>query len=82
MTVAVTETMLARIDVALDGIRPYIGSHRGTVEVIDFDTDSGVVYVRLGGTCQGCSAASVTLKHGIEERLRRILPEVSAVEAI
>ncbi len=82
MTDDPVESMLARIDAALDAIRPYIGSHRGTVEVVDFDPVSGVVYVRLGGTCQGCSAATITLKQGIERQLRQRLPDVSAVEAI
>lgn len=76
------DDLLQRIDEALEGIRPYIGSHRGTVEVVDFDEETGVVYVRLGGTCQGCSASTVTLKHGIEQRLRQALPVVTAVEAI
>ncbi len=76
------DELIEQIDHALEGIRPYIASHRGTVEVVDFDEGSGVVYVRLGGTCQGCSASTVTLKHGIEQRLKQAIPAVTAVEAI
>lgn len=74
--------LLERIERGLDGIRPYIASHRGSVEIIDFDPTDGRLTLRLGGTCQGCSAASVTLKQGIETRLRQAVPEVRIVEAV
>ncbi len=74
--------ILDRIEQGLDGIRPYIASHRGSVEIIDFDPADGRLVLRLGGTCQGCSAASVTLKQGIETRLRDAVPEVRIVEAV
>lgn len=71
-----------RIEKTLDALRPYIASHRGHVEVVDFDESDGVLLVRLGGTCHGCSAATVTLKQGIESRLREAVPEVKHVEAV
>ena len=39
-----------RIEKTLDTLRPYIASHRGQVEVVDFDEREGVLFVRLGGT--------------------------------
>ena len=75
-------TVLERIEQALDTLRPYIASHRGHVEVVDFDDADGTLLLRLGGTCHGCSASSVTLKQGIEARLRQVVPEVKAVEAV
>ncbi len=71
-----------RIEQSLDTLRPYISSHRGNVEVVDFDEGDGILLVRLGGTCQGCSASTVTLKQGIETRLREMVPEVRHVEAV
>jgi Fe-S cluster biogenesis protein NfuA len=71
-----------RIEQSLDTLRPYISSHRGNVEVVDFDEGEGTLLVRLGGTCQGCSASTVTLKQGIETRLREMVPEVRHVEAV
>ena len=56
---------IERIARTLDTLRPYIASHRGQVEVIDFDEQDGRLLLRLGGTCHGCSASTVTLKHGI-----------------
>ena len=71
-----------RIERTLDTLRPYIASHRGHVEVVDFDEQDGVLLVRLGGTCHGCAASTVTLKQGIELGLRETVPEVKHVEAV
>ncbi|HEU4700498.1 MAG TPA: NifU family protein [Gemmatimonadales bacterium] len=73
---------LDRIERTLDTLRPYIASHRGSVEVVDFDERDGLLTVRLGGTCHGCAASTLTLKHGIEARLREMVPEVRQVEAV
>lgn len=73
---------LERIEQTLDTLRPYIASHRGHVEVVDFDEQEGILLLRLGGTCHGCSASSITLKQGIESRLRETVPEVKHVEAL
>lgn len=75
-------TILDRIEQTLDTLRPYIASHRGQVEIVDFDEADGTLLLRLSGTCHGCSASSVTLKQGIEARLRDAVPEVRAVEAV
>jgi Fe-S cluster biogenesis protein NfuA len=74
--------LLDQIERGLDGIRPYIASHRGSVEIVDFDPEEGRLTLRLGGTCQGCSAATVTLRQGIETRLKAAVPEVKFVEAV
>lgn len=74
--------LIDRIERTLDQLRPYIASHRGSVEVVDFDEGQGVLLLRLGGTCHGCSASTMTLKQGIETRLKQLVPEVKQVEAI
>lgn len=74
--------ILDRIEQALDTFRPYIASHRGHVEVVDFDEEEGRLLLRLGGTCHGCAASSITLKQGIETRLRQAVPEVKVVESV
>jgi Fe-S cluster biogenesis protein NfuA len=71
-----------RIEKTLDTLRPYIASHRGHVEVVDFDESEGLLLLRLGGTCHGCAASTITLKQGIETRLREMVPEVKHVEAV
>ncbi len=73
---------LERIELSLDTLRPYIASHRGNVEVVDFDEGDGVLLLRMGGTCHGCSASTITLRQGIESRLRQMVPEVKRVESV
>jgi len=58
-------------------INPAIASHGGRVELAEVDGTK--VYVRLGGGCQGCASANVTLKHGIEKAIKSIIPEVTEV---
>ena len=82
MFVNETTDVLERIERTLDDLRPYIASHRGQVEVVDFDEDEGVLVLRMGGSCQGCAASTLTLRHGIEARLRQTVPEVRQVEAV
>ena len=82
MTGTVLMDILDHIERALDTLRPYIASHRGSVEIVDFDESDGTLLVRLGGTCQGCSASTQTLRQGIEARLRESVPEVKQVEAV
>ena len=58
-------------------INPAIASHGGVAEVVAVEDNT--VYVRLGGGCQGCGMASVTLKQGIETTLRQVVPEIEKV---
>lgn len=58
-------------------INPSIASHGGNVTLVA--EEDGVVYLQLGGGCQGCGMASVTLKQGIETALRESIPEITEV---
>lgn len=59
-------------EAALDEVRPFLHSHGGDVDVLD--ASDGVVRVRLDGACQGCTASTATLTHGVEKALRDHLP--------
>ena len=58
-------------------INPALGMHGGWVELIDVKRNS--VYLRLGGGCQGCGSANMTLKMGIEKAIREQIPEVGEI---
>jgi Fe-S cluster biogenesis protein NfuA len=58
-------------------INPAVGQHGGYVELIDVRKNN--VYLRLGGGCQGCGAADVTLKQGIEKAIRNLAPSVGEI---
>jgi len=74
------EDLKAQVTAILDEIRPQLQSHNGDVELIDVSED-GVVKVKLVGACGGCPMAEMTLKRGIEARLKEKVPGVTAVEA-
>ncbi|MHC4470927.1 MAG: NifU family protein [Planctomycetota bacterium] len=73
--------MRDKVQEALDSIRPFLQADGGDVELIDVN-DEGVVFVRLVGACGGCPMSQMTLKAGIEERVKEQVPEVKAVEAV
>ena len=58
-------------------INPAIARHGGFVELLD--VQDGVVMLRMGGGCQGCGMADVTLRQGIETALRQRVPEVAGI---
>ena len=58
-------------------INPAVAAHGGYVELIDVRKNN--VYLRLGGGCQGCGAADVTLKQGIEKAIRDLAPLVGEI---
>ncbi|MEO8430049.1 MAG: NifU family protein [Acidobacteriota bacterium] len=58
-------------------INPAVAQHGGYVELIDVRRNN--VYLRLGGGCQGCGAADVTLKQGIEKAIRELVPRVGEI---
>ena len=58
-------------------INPGVAAHAGFVQLIEVKDDT--VYVRLGGGCQGCSAADFTLRQGIESIIRREIPEIRQI---
>ncbi len=58
-------------------INPAVAGHGGFVELIDVQDNR--VYLQMGGGCQGCGAADITLKAGIERLIKEELPEVSEV---
>jgi Fe-S cluster biogenesis protein NfuA len=64
----------------LDGIRPYLQSHNGDVELVRIE--GGTAYVRLLGSCQGCGSSSTTLRDSVAEALLAHLPEISDVEEV
>lgn len=75
-------TMLDKIEAVIDEIRPAIRADGGDVELVAFDADEGRVEVRLVGACHSCPYSLLTLQGGIEQRLRRQLPEVKTVVVI
>ena len=73
--------MREKVEKALEEIRPMLQADGGNVELVDV-TEDGVVKVRLTGACGHCPMSTYTLKMGIEQRLKEVVPEVKEVEQV
>jgi Fe-S cluster biogenesis protein NfuA/nitrite reductase/ring-hydroxylating ferredoxin subunit len=71
--------VLTRVQRALDGVRPYLGSHGGDVELLGV-SDDGVVRLQLLGSCDGCPSSSVTLELAVKDAVQAAAPEVTCIE--
>ena len=65
--------MKEKVEEALGTIRPLLQADGGDVELVE--VEGGTVKVRLTGACGGCPMAQMTLKQGIERRLKEMVPE-------
>jgi Fe-S cluster biogenesis protein NfuA len=71
----------AKVITILDSeIRPAVAADGGDIQ---FDRiENGVVYLIMQGACSGCPSSTMTLKMGIEARLKELIPEIKSVEAV
>jgi Fe-S cluster biogenesis protein NfuA len=68
------------VEKVLDEMRPYLMADGGNVELVDID--GPVVKLRLQGACGSCPSSAMTLRMGIERRLREFIPEIAEVEQV
>ncbi|MCK5212260.1 NifU family protein [Candidatus Parcubacteria bacterium] len=74
--------MEEKIKKALEKVRPMLQADGGDVKFIEWDDKTGTVKVRLAGMCVGCPMAGITLKQGIEEDIKKAVPEVKEVVSV
>ncbi len=72
--------MREKVEKAIEEIRPFLQADGGNVELID--VQEGVVKVKLVGACGSCPMSQLTLKRGIEARLKAQIPEIKEVVAV
>ncbi len=70
----------SRVAQALELVRPYVRSHGGDVELVE--VRGAVAYVRLHGSCSGCSMSAQTLKSGVESAVTGRVPEIERIEEV
>ena len=76
-----TGPLAERVQRVLDErINPGVATHGGTITLVD--VRDNVVYLQMGGGCQGCGMASVTLTQGIQQVLREAVPEIVDIQDI
>lgn len=72
--------MKERIEKALESIRPALQADGGDVEFVA--VEGNVVKVKLTGACGSCPMAQMTLKQGVEVRIKELVPEIESVESV
>ncbi|MBF2096992.1 MAG: NifU family protein [Gloeomargaritaceae cyanobacterium C42_A2020_066] len=76
-TLALTNENVEKV---LDEMRPYLMSDGGNVELVELE--GPIVRLRLQGACGSCPSSTMTLRMGIERRLREMIPEIDEVEQV
>ncbi|NMM49300.1 NifU family protein [Marinigracilibium pacificum] len=74
-------TLIQKVEEAINNIRPYLEADGGDVKVLDIN-DENIVKIELLGACGSCPMSTMTLKAGVEEAVKRAVPEINGVEAI
>ena len=73
--------LLQKVERALDTIRPYLEADGGNVSIEEITSDN-IVKIKLLGACGSCPMSIMTLKAGIEEAIKKAVPEVEGIEAV
>ncbi|MFO7819246.1 MAG: NifU family protein [Halanaerobacter sp.] len=73
--------MQEKVEEVLEKIKPSLQADGGDVELIEV-TEDGIVKVELQGACAGCPMSQLTLKNGIEKKMKEEIPEVKEVQSV
>jgi Fe-S cluster biogenesis protein NfuA len=73
--------LLSKVELALNTIRPYLEADGGNVKIVDI-TDDMIVKLEMLGNCGSCPMSAMTLKAGVEEAIKKEVPEIKGVVAI
>lgn len=75
------DTIYRRVEDALDTIRPYLEADGGNVEIVEISSDN-VLKIELKGACKTCNMSHMTMKSGIEETVKRAVPEIKEIISV
>ena len=75
------DDLLKRVEESLNTLRPYLKTDGGNIEVVEL-TDDMVLKLKLLGNCEDCPMSEMTMTAGVEEAIRKSVPEILRVEAI
>jgi len=73
--------LIKKVEAVIDQIRPYLEADGGNIKFIEV-TEDNVVNVELQGACACCPMSVMTLKNGVEEAMKKAIPEIKSVEAV
>lgn len=81
MSVTIDKPLMDQINAALDEIRPHLIVDGGNIEVVEL-TDDMELKVKWMGNCEFCSMSAMTMKAGVEQAIKQMLPQIKKVTAI
>ena len=81
MTKKKHQALLQRVEDSINSIRPYLETDGGNIEVLEI-TDDMIVKLRLLGNCEDCPMSEMTMTAGVEEAIKRAVPEIAKVESV
>lgn len=73
--------LIKKTEAALDSIRPYLEADGGNVRIVELSVE-GILKLEFLGNCQGCPMSSMTFKAGVEEAVKRLVPEIKSIEVV
>ncbi len=75
------QELIKKVEEIINQIRPYLEADGGNIRFVELTTDN-IVNVELQGACATCPMSIMTLKNGVEEAVKKAIPEIKSVEAI
>lgn len=75
------DTLYQKVEDALDTIRPYLEADGGNVEIVEI-TSEQILKIELKGACKTCNMSHMTMKSGIEETIKRAVPEIKSIISV
>jgi len=75
------EEIIPRVETALDSIRPYLEADGGNVRVLNITADN-ILRLEFVGACGSCPMSTMTFKAGVEEAIKRAVPEIKIIEVV
>jgi Fe-S cluster biogenesis protein NfuA len=81
MNTSTVEDLTQRVEASLDSIRPYLEADGGNVKITQITSDN-VVRLEFVGACGTCPMSTMTFKAGVEEAIKKAVPEITRIEVI
>lgn len=81
MTTTTPDELIQRVEASLDSIRPYLEADGGNVKIAQITSDK-VVKLEFVGACGTCPMSTMTFKAGVEEAIKKAVPEITRIEVI
>ncbi|MGC4022626.1 MAG: NifU family protein [Cyclobacteriaceae bacterium] len=79
ITQATEQSLIERVESSLNSIRPYLEADGGNIRVLEVSEDK-ILKLEFVGNCGTCPMSAMTFKAGVEEAIKRLVPEIRGIE--